>query len=115
MKVHTQQINGEYWFTAKKAAELLGTTRKSVEAMAVRELIRAIPDKLSFLIAESDVTRLRRDAQALADAKKAAKMPALPAKGEKMSDRTLYRGDFPELIKKPAARIGNPLADEGHR
>ena len=115
MKSHTRQIDGEYWFTAKKAAELLGTTRKTVEAMAVRELVRAIPDKLSFLIAESDVTRFRRDVQLLADAKKSAKMPPLPAKGETMSDRTLYKGNFPALIKKPAARIGNPLADEGHR
>ena len=47
MKNHTRPFDGEYWFTAKKAAELLGTTRKTVEAMAVRKLVCAIPDKLS--------------------------------------------------------------------
>ena len=108
MRVHTQQIDGEYGFTAKKAAQLLGTTRKPVETMAVRELIRAKQDGLIFLIAEDDITKFRRDAPLLAAAKKSAKLPAAPAKGETMSDRTLYKGDFPDLIKKPATRIGNP-------
>ena len=114
MKSRTQQIDGEYWFTAKYAAELLGTTRKTVEAMAVRELVRARPEKLSFLIAESDVTRFRRNPQLLAEAKKAAKMPAVPAKGETMPGGTIYKGDPPKRVLKTASRIGNPLADEGY-
>lgn len=113
MKIRTQQIDGEYWFTAKYAAELLGTTRKSVEAMAVRELVRARPEGLSFLIAENDVTRFRRDAELLAGAKKAAKMPAVPRKGEKMPAGTIYKGDPPKSALKALRRIGNPLSDEG--
>lgn len=114
MKVRSQKIDGEYWFTAKYAAELLGTTRKTVEAMAIRETVRARAENLSFLIAESDVTRLRRDSHMLAEAKKAAKMPALPAKGETMPSGTIYKGDPPKRAMKAASRIGNPLADEGH-
>ncbi len=114
MKLRTHQIDGEHWFTAKYAAELLGTTRKTVEAMAVRELVRARPENLSFLIAESDITRFRRDPGLLAEAKKAAKMPAVPAKGEKMPPTTVYKGDPPKPTLKLTPRIGNPLADEGH-
>ena len=114
MKAKTVQIDGEYWFTAKYAAELLGTTRKTVEAMAVRELIRARPESLSFLIAESDVTRFRRDSHMLAEVKKAAKMPAVPSKGETMPGGTIYKGDPPKREGVRARRIGNPLADEGH-
>ena len=114
MKTRTYQIDGEYWFTAKYAAELLGTTRKKVEAMAVRELVRARPENLSFLIAESDVTRFRRAPSLLAEAKKAAIMPAVPAKGEKMPPTTVYKGDPPKSTLKLAPRVGNPLADEGH-
>lgn len=114
MKARTQQIDGEYWFTAKYAAELLGTPRKTVEAMAVREIVRSRAENLSFLIAESDVTRLRRDAQMLAEAKKAAKMPAFPAKAETMPSGTIYKGDPPKRAMRAASRMGNPLADEGH-
>ncbi len=115
MKVKTQQIDGEFWFTAQYAAELLGTTRKIVEAMATRELVRARPENLSFLIAEGDVTRFRRDAHLLAEAKKAAKLPAAPAKGEAMPKGTIYKGDSPKRGTRVAPRIGNPLADQGHR
>jgi hypothetical protein len=114
VKIRTQQIDGEYWFTAKYAAELLGTTRKTVESMAVREIVRAREEGTSFLIAESDVTRFRRDADLLAEAKKAAKMPAHPRKGETMPAGTIYTDDPPKRPRKVAPRIGNPLADEGH-
>ena len=112
MKAKIQQIDGEYWFTAKYAAELLGTTRKIIEAMAVRELVRSIPDNLTFVIAEADVTRLRRDPQLLADAKKAAKMPAVPARSEPMPIGTIYKGDRPKPAVKTVGRIGNPMADQ---
>ena len=115
MKIRTQQIDGEYWFTAKYAAELLGTTRKTVEAMAVREIVCAREDGASYLIAESDVTRFRRDPGLLAEAKKAAKMPAHPRKGETMPAGTIYKGDPLKRPLKASPRIGNPLADEGHR
>ena len=90
------------------------TTRKTVEAMAVREIVRFRAETLSFLIAESDVTRLRRDAQMLAEAKKTAKMPALPAKAETMPSGMIYKGDPPKRAMRAASRMGNPLADEGH-
>ena len=114
MKAKIKHIDGEYWFTAKYTAELLATTRKTVEAMAVRELVRSIPDNLTFMIAEVDVTSLRRDPQLLADAKKAAKMPRVPARSEPMPIGTIYKGDRPKPAVKTAGRIGNPLADERH-
>jgi hypothetical protein len=109
----SQQIDGEFWFTAKYAATLLKTNRKKIEAMAVRDLIRALPDGDSFLIAEAEVTRLRRNPGALADAKEASRMAAYPRRGETMPSDTIYRDDpFPDSVKvRP--RIGHPLKDEG--
>ena len=115
MKIRTQQIDGEYWFSAKYAAELLGTARKTVEAMAVRELVRARSEDLTFWIAESDVTRLRRDPKLLTDTKKAAKMPAHPVKGETMPSGTVYKDEMPKRATPAARRIGNPLADQGRK
>ena len=114
MKVRTHQIDGEFWFTAKYAAELLGTTRKTIETMAIRELVRALPDGLSYLIAETDVTRFRRDPEVLRAVKLAAKLPPVPAKSEPMPAGTIYKGDPPKAAKKTFSRMGNPLADEGH-
>jgi hypothetical protein len=111
--VRAQQIDGEFWFTAKYAASLLGTSRKKIEAMAVREIVRSKPDGNSFLIAESEVTQLRRDRKALADAKKAAAMPGDPRKAEAMPADTVYKGDpFPEKLRMKG-RIGHPLKDPG--
>jgi hypothetical protein len=111
--LRTQQLDGEYWFTAKYAATLLGTSRKKVEAMAVPELVRARPDGASFMIAESEVTRLRRDPKALADMKKASAMPAYPRKAETMPSPTVYKGDpFPDQLRV-RGRIGHPLKDQG--
>jgi hypothetical protein len=94
-----QQIDGEYWFTAKYAASLLGTSRKKIESMAIREIVRARADGESFLIAESDVTRLRRDPETLAQAKDAARMPGDPRKGETMPSTMTYKGDpFPDHV-----------------
>jgi hypothetical protein len=108
----TQQIDGEFWFTAKYAASLLGTSRKKVEAMALRDLVRSRPDHISFLIAETDVTRLRRDPKALAEAKKAAAMPGYSRKAETMPSATVYKGDpFPNELRI-RGRIGNPLKDQ---
>ena len=115
MKAKTRQIDGEFWFTARYAAELLGTTRKVIETMAVRELVRALPEGLSFLIAESDVTRLRRDPEALREAKSAAKLPSVPTKSDPMPSGTIYKGDPPKRATKTYSRVGNPLADEGRR
>jgi hypothetical protein len=81
--------------------------------MAVRNLLRARPEGNSFVIAEVDVTRLRRDASALARVKEASRMPAYPRRGERMPSDTIYKDDpFPDSVKvRP--RIGHPLKDEG--
>ena len=84
MKSKVLKIDGEFWFTAQYAASLLQTSKKKVEAMVVREVIRARPEGNSFLIAEAEVTRLRRDPKALAEAKEASQMPAYPKRGERM-------------------------------
>jgi hypothetical protein len=113
VKSKVLQIDGEFWFTAQYAASLLQTTKKKVEAMAVRDLIRVRPEGTSFLIAEAEVTRLRRDSKALAEAKEASQMPAYPKRGERMPSDTIYKDDpFPDSLKvRP--RIGHPLKDEG--
>ena len=111
MKLKTLTIAGEYWFTSKYAAELLGTTRKKVEAMAARQLIRASQD--GTLIAEADVTRLRRDPAALSALKKAATMPSYPKRETPMPRGTVYKGDAPTRLPKIRSTVGNPLADEG--
>jgi hypothetical protein len=113
MKSKVLQIDEEFWFTAQYAASLLQTSKKKVEAMAVRDLIRARPEGNSFLIAEAEVTRLRRDPKALTEAKEASAMPAYPERGERMPSDTIYKDDpFPEsVVVRP--RIGHPLKDEG--
>jgi len=113
MKAKVQRIDGEFWFSAQYAAGLLQTTKKKVEAMAVRELIRARPEGDSFLVAEIEVTRLRKDAKALADLKNASKMPAFPRRGERMPSDTIYRDDPSPTSLNVRPRIGHPLKDEG--
>lgn len=112
MTLRTQQIEGEYWFTAKYAATLLGTSRKKIEAMALRDILRARSDGSSFLIAESDVTRLRRNPKALAEAKESAAMPGHPRKAERMPASTIYKGDpYPNELNV-RGRVGNALKDQ---
>ena len=65
------------------------------------------------MIAESDVTQLRRNSEMLRAAKLAAKQPRNPAKGETMPAGTIYKGDPPKSVPKTYSRMGNPLADEG--
>lgn len=108
-----KSVDGEYWFSARYAAELLGTNRKIVEAMAIRELVRSLDPDTDCYIAEADVTRLRRDADALKAVKEAAKLPPVPKRGEQMPDATIYAGEnsIPGFAK---GRIGHPLKDQGH-
>jgi hypothetical protein len=113
MKSKTRQIDGEFWFTAIYAATLLGTTKKKIEAMIVRDLIRAREDGNAWLVAEADVTRLRRDSDALSALKEAARMPAYPPKGGSMPADTIYVGDTPPQTLRARPRIGHPLKDEG--
>jgi hypothetical protein len=113
MVARTRKVDGEYWFTAKYAATLLSTSRQKVEAMAVRGLVRSKPEGNSFLIAEPDVTRLRRDPSALKEFKAAAKMPARPAKGEAMPAATIYKGDPSPQRLNMRPSIGHPLKDQG--
>lgn len=113
MKKQVVRIDGEFWFTARYAAQLLGTSAKKVEAMAVRELLKSRQEGNGFLIAEAEVTRLRNDPDALAAVKKASKLPAVPSKGETMPRQTIYKGDaLPESLSV-RERIGNPLRDKG--
>lgn len=114
MTFRTKQIDGEFWFTAKYAGELLGTTRKKIETMAARELLRYREEGGAILIAQSDVTRLRRNPKELAIAKEAAKEPAYPRRSEKMPKTTIYVGDQTSSEFKVRSRIGNPLADPAH-
>ncbi|GAA0767566.1 hypothetical protein GCM10009076_26920 [Erythrobacter ramosus] len=109
-----QQIEGEWWFSARYASGLLNSTTKKVEAMATRGLVRSIQVENTYLIAETDVTNLRRNPDALKAIKEASKMPAHPRKGERMPDGTSYVGDS-KAPRKTKGRLGNPLADEGHR
>ena len=111
MTLRTQRHDGELWFTAKYAATLLGTSRKKVEAMAIRELIRARPDGISFLIAECEVTQLRRDPSALSALKKAVVLPRAAKYPEWMPSETVYKDDAIPSTLSVCGRIGHPLKD----
>ncbi|MBA4165277.1 MAG: hypothetical protein C0510_11745 [Erythrobacter sp.] len=107
-------MDGEFWFVAAYAAKLLNTSRKKVEAMAMRELLRSRQDGNSFLIAESDVTYLRRNPDALKKIKQLVILPRNPKRTAKMPDSTLYVGEGKAAVAVRAA-VGNPLADSGDR
>ncbi len=111
------RIGGEFWFSAGYASGLLGTTRKKVEAMAVRGLIRSREQGNDVLVAEADVTRLRRHPQELVKVKEAAKMPAYPKRSASMPRDTIYKGDpfNPKAKGAQLGRIGHPLKDEGRK
>lgn len=114
MTPHAQNIDGEWWFTVKHTASLLGVTKKTVETMLIRGYLRGSDENVGPLVAEADVTRLRRDPAALKDAKAGCKLPKVPKKERPMPFGTTYVGE----TRTPAntkGRIGNPLADEGFR
>lgn len=74
-KVWTE--NGVHWFSARHAAELLGTRRGKIATMVIRGLLTPHPDAGADWVAEADVTRLRRDPDALkAIMKQAHEVPA---------------------------------------
>ena len=114
MKRNARHLDSEFWFTARYAAKLLGTTRAKIENMVVREFLRSRGEGNDLLIADVDVTRLRRSPADLAVIKKAAVGPAYPRQKEAQPRETLYFGNAPKPELKVKDRIGTPLADQGH-
>lgn len=113
MKKPVRLVDGEHWFTASYAAQLLGTTRSKIVTMVVRELLRSQGEGSGLLIAESDVTRLRRNRAELAELKKAAAEPAYPRRSQNQPKDTVYVGNAPKAELRVKGRMGNPLADQG--
>ena len=111
-KPHAKQIDGEWWFTVKHTASLLGVTKKTVETMLIRGYLKGRDEQSGPLVAEQDVTRLRRDATAMQEAKAGSKLPAMPKKERPMPFGTTYVGET-KVPHRTKGRIGNPLADEG--
>lgn len=115
MTKRAQQIDGEFWFGATYVATLFKTTRRKVETMAMRDIIRSRQEGNDFLIAETDVTRLRRDPAALKTAKDEAALRASPRRTEKIPRNTVYVADDAMKVKAPRGPIGHALKDERKR
>jgi len=68
-------LNGEFWFSRRYAAELLGTTRAKIDTMVIRGLLHTNPLIDPDWIAESDVNWLRQNPDVWLTVKKLAKEP----------------------------------------
>lgn len=74
-KAKVMCLDGEYWFSQRYAAELLGTTPGKIKVMVIRSLIDAHPQMGADWLSERSVTRIRRDPDLLKSLKAKAKEP----------------------------------------